>query len=201
MPRGDRSPRVAHAASTRQRLVDAALELFGSNGYEATTTSEIAAAAGVSQRTFFRYFPTKQAVLFFGEDDFVRSFAGVFLSVPEVSDEVEAMAQAFVVLAPGVARLKGRIALYRQAIASSPVLLGHERRNHERNAEVLAQSVARRRGIALPDDSCRLLAAVGLLVMDLATTRWLSGRGLRGRTGSLVEIVEDEFARLRGLFA
>jgi len=49
---------------TREALVNAARRLFLSNGFEDTTVDEIAAAAEVSQRTFFRYFPTKEAVVF-----------------------------------------------------------------------------------------------------------------------------------------
>ena len=49
---------------TRQALVDAALELFERNGYEATTVAEIAARAEVGTRTFFNYFPTKEDLLF-----------------------------------------------------------------------------------------------------------------------------------------
>ena len=48
---------------TRERLLRSALDLFTRNGYEQTTVAEIAAAAGVSQMTFFRYFPSKQAVV------------------------------------------------------------------------------------------------------------------------------------------
>ena len=50
-------------ARTRQRLQEQALRLFVERGYEATTVEQIAAAAGVSHMTFFRYFPTKDAVL------------------------------------------------------------------------------------------------------------------------------------------
>jgi len=48
---------------TKARIVDVALGLFESNGYDATTTAEIAGAAGVTPMTFFRHFPTKSAVL------------------------------------------------------------------------------------------------------------------------------------------
>jgi AcrR family transcriptional regulator len=51
---------------TRQALVDAAIELFGTKGYEETTIAELAEAADVSTRTFFSYFPSKEAVLFEG---------------------------------------------------------------------------------------------------------------------------------------
>lgn len=51
-------------AQTRLRLIAAATDLFTAQGYEATTLNEIAAAAQISQRTFFSYFPSKEAILF-----------------------------------------------------------------------------------------------------------------------------------------
>jgi AcrR family transcriptional regulator len=54
--------RSAKKAATRARIRAAALELFHRDGYDATTVEQIAAAAGVTHTTFFRYFPTKEAV-------------------------------------------------------------------------------------------------------------------------------------------
>ena len=48
---------------TRMALIDAALELFARDGYEETTIDEIVAALPVSQRTFFRYFASKEDVV------------------------------------------------------------------------------------------------------------------------------------------
>ena len=56
--------REAQRAQTRERLQRSALELFRQDGFEATSVAEIAAGAGVTERTFFRHFPSKEAVLF-----------------------------------------------------------------------------------------------------------------------------------------
>jgi AcrR family transcriptional regulator len=50
--------------STRSRLITAAFELFSANGYERTSVEDIAAQAGTGRTTFFRYFPSKDHVVF-----------------------------------------------------------------------------------------------------------------------------------------
>ncbi|WP_158841479.1 TetR family transcriptional regulator [Saccharothrix deserti] len=52
--------RELHKAATRRALQDAALDLFERHGYERTTVRDVASAAGVTERTFFRYFPSKE---------------------------------------------------------------------------------------------------------------------------------------------
>jgi len=64
MLRAGPGKREAQRQETEQRLQAAALELFHRDGFEATSVAAIAAEAGVTERTFFRYFPTKEAVLF-----------------------------------------------------------------------------------------------------------------------------------------
>lgn len=54
---------TAKTLRTRARILDAALDLFERDGYDVTTVSQIAEAAGITQMTFFRHFPTKDAVL------------------------------------------------------------------------------------------------------------------------------------------
>jgi len=57
----------------RKRLQWAALELYRDRGYEETTAAEIAAKAGVTERTFFRHFPDKREVLFDGDVAFSKA--------------------------------------------------------------------------------------------------------------------------------
>ncbi|MDT5192761.1 MAG: hypothetical protein QOI28_5012 [Mycobacterium sp.] len=191
MARGDRSPRNEHADRTRNALLEAALNLFSANGYDDTTTDQIAESAGVSPRTYFRYFPTKDSVLFFGEYDFIDAVSGVYLAQPEETSDFEAMANSFALLAPGLKRIRKRIAQYHEAVASSLVLLGRERRNHEANAETVAKVIAQRRHLPTPDDECRLLASVGMLLIERALNQWLATPGR-----ALEDIIRQEFSAL-----
>ena len=53
---------------TREQIVEAAMRLFADRGYHATTIADIASAADVAPRTFFSYFPSKEAVVFHNVD-------------------------------------------------------------------------------------------------------------------------------------
>ena len=61
--------RERKAASTRRAIVDSARELFDAHGYAETTVDQIAEHADVAPRTFFRYFATKEALLFADFDE------------------------------------------------------------------------------------------------------------------------------------
>jgi AcrR family transcriptional regulator len=165
--------RAANRARRREVLIETALRLFAEQGYDETHTDQIAAEAGVSPRTFFRYFPTKESVLFFGEYDFMNSFEGVLLAQPPGVSDLDAIRDSLIVLAPVIERVRARVILYEQAIASSITLRGRAQANDEAHVAHMASAVARRRGLHEPDAGCRLLAAVGHLVLRQSITDWL----------------------------
>ena len=191
------SRREKHKSRTRQALREAALELFAAQGFDTTTTEEIAEKAGVSVRTFFRYFPTKELVLFFGRYDFVQTFIAGLVSQPESERDLDAMRAAFVSSAPGFADRRKALHLYERAIASSPTLRGNEQDRQIQDVHTIAGAIAQRRGLAKPDEECALLAAIGLLTYRRALGRWLAGPA----NGDFGELIEDEFGLLERLFA
>jgi AcrR family transcriptional regulator len=76
------SLRQRHTERTREAIVAAAYDLFAAKGYGETTIDEIAERADVAPRTFFRYFATKEAVLFYGAEDQVAATAAQLRARP-----------------------------------------------------------------------------------------------------------------------
>ena len=87
----------------REALIDAALELFARDGFDATHADRVAERAGVSPRTFFRYFPTKESVVFHRDHWFMRSFAAAYLEQPAGLGDYAALRTTFVEQAAGSA--------------------------------------------------------------------------------------------------
>ncbi|TVL92945.1 TetR family transcriptional regulator [Streptomyces sp. SAJ15] len=73
---------AAQRLTMRRKLAAAAMELFATKGYEATTVDEIAAAAGVARRTFFRHFRSKEEAIFPDHDDTLVRAEAVLEAAP-----------------------------------------------------------------------------------------------------------------------
>ncbi|WP_394814462.1 TetR family transcriptional regulator [Streptomyces chisholmiae] len=85
MARPVKSARTQHSSQrrkVRRDLAAAALELFATKGYEATTVDEIAATAGVARRTFFRHFRSKEEAIFPDHDDTLVRVEAVLVDAP-----------------------------------------------------------------------------------------------------------------------
>lgn len=76
------SPRERRKAKARLDIARAALELFRSQGYEATTVADIAQAADFGERTFYRYFATKEDVVFFDIEHLLEEVRDAISHVP-----------------------------------------------------------------------------------------------------------------------
>ena len=142
-------------------------------------------------RTFFRYYPTKESVLFWGELAWLESFAETYHGHPDSVSDVDAMCATFIELAPSLNRR--RLSLFKRALASSPTLRGLEADHLRGDRELVAAAIAARRGLRQPDEACGLLAAVGLLTYTRAMDAWLA----RPATGAkLTEHIVEEFELL-----
>src|SRR2546423_2543846 len=85
------SLRQKHVDRTRQAIIDAAFKLFLERGYAATTIDDIAFAADIAPRTFFRYFPTKESVLFHDSEAKIEVIRQRMQERPEGESAAEAV--------------------------------------------------------------------------------------------------------------
>jgi TetR/AcrR family transcriptional regulator, regulator of mycofactocin system len=173
--------RERHKEDTRRALEDAALRRFADDGYDETSVESIAADAGVSARTFFRYFATKDEVLDMGREARQAELRARLreLAASDLSD-IEVVRAALVGLARGFESDRDRVRLRQRATATSPVLRGRVYDTFASWEYVVARELG-------GDVTARTLAAVGFAVFRSATATWLTDGG------SLPELVERGF--------
>jgi len=133
-------------AEARRRLRQAALELYLERGFEATTAAEIAARAGVNERTFFRHFPDKREVLFDGEADLRATLARAVVEAPEGLEPFEVLLHAFGEPAGNLEANRPFSEPRWEVIAATPALRERELAKHAALVETVAEAL-RQRGV------------------------------------------------------
>ncbi len=177
---------------TRETLIQAAFELFRAKGFEATTAAEIAAASGVSRRTFFRYFPSKDELLFIDNEPRLERFRE-HLRVREPGDDAFAPVQrACVAMADEFMGERDKILARLLIIEASPVLAKQERQQDLEWEDAIAVTLLS--GFASPSPrarrKARLIASAVFGAIRAALAEWLQGGG----EANLVERAEEGLA-------
>jgi AcrR family transcriptional regulator len=190
-----RVPRAVSAARSREAILDAALALFSEQGFDETTTDQVAERAGVSPRTFFRYFPTKESVVFYRDFGLMRRFESELLAWSETRSDFDAICATFVSLSVGFDEFRERVQRYRRVVDSSSALLGREHLHSQEHAGTIARALAHRHGRELPSADDTALGALGVLLYNRAFAQWLDGGG----HVDLGEQLDLEFTRVRRL--
>lgn len=154
----------------RVRLQRAALELFRERGYDQTTAAEIAARAGVTERTFFRQFPDKREVLFDGEATLRAALTAAIADAPEGLGPLDTLFRAFRSVLSLLEDNRPYSKPRHEVISSTPAL--HERELAKTAALANALVAAlKARGVA--DLTAVLAAQTGMAAFVHATISWL----------------------------
>jgi AcrR family transcriptional regulator len=163
----------------RGRLEKAAMELFQERGYGPTTVEEIAARAGLTERTFFRYFADKREVLFSGSKELEKSIVLGIESAPSKASPMGAVALAFEAAGARLEELRDiRFVRARYALVTNHAEI--QERELIKMAS-LAGAVTRAlhaRGVSEPAAS--LAAELGIAVFKIGFERWVGKKKPRG---------------------
>jgi mycofactocin system transcriptional regulator len=190
-------PRKGRPPSTsRATLEEIGIRLFVERGFDETSVEDIAAAAGIGRRTFFRYFRSKADLVwgdFDGELDRMRAcFARLDPGVP-MMDAVRRTVVDFNALAPEQeAQHRRRLAL----ILGVPTLIAHSTLQFADWRAVVAEFAAQRLGLG-PDD--HLPATVGHCALGTSIAAY--EQWLRDADADLAALLDEGFAQLARGFA
>jgi AcrR family transcriptional regulator len=170
---------------TRREIAEAAGQLFLERGYAATTVQEIANAAAVSPRTFFRYFPCKEdvitAIASASMDDVLEHLAG-----HDVRESLVSVLQATfaAVLGPALDDPDAARA-FQFMLRDTPALRGRWLEEQRRNRDRLAEELRPWFDEASSPVARHLAAGAALLAIDEAMTLWADDPSLRDPLGLL----------------
>ena len=180
--------------NARGRLERAAMELYGERGFEQTTVAEIAARAGLTERTFFRHFADKREVLFAGADALEELLVSTVAGAPDSAAPIDAVAAALEA-AGAFIQEGGELPRQRQAIiAASEELQERELIKLASLASALADTL-RRRGVE--DPAASLAAEAGIAAFRIAFERWIDETDRQ----DLPQVIRESFAELKAVTA
>jgi AcrR family transcriptional regulator len=184
---------------TRRAIEDAALALFAVQGYDETTIDQIAEKAEISTTTFFRYFPTKAEVVLAEHGQQLPALHRAIVERPAGESELTAIRWA--VLDEWVLVIDAeRTAEKARIVATSPLLQGLSFERGYRWLEVMTDALAKRRGLATPDERAMMAARVALGVLASTIEPWIAS-GCRGDVATAVARGFDLMAALCGTWS
>jgi AcrR family transcriptional regulator len=158
---------------TRDALGRAAIELFETKGYEATTVAEIARAANVSRRTFFRYFPTKDALLFVDNSDHLERFREILDNREPNDSIVGPIRRACLAQADEYMRDRDQVVARARIIESSPGLSKQERQQDLLWEQAISEALhASHQSSPTTERRARMLAGAIVGAMRAAIIEW-----------------------------
>jgi AcrR family transcriptional regulator len=178
--------------NARERLQDAALALFARQGLDGTTVAEIAATAGVSQRTFFRYFVDKREVIFWGQEKLEQRIVDE-LDSADGTDPMTLLTTALDVAAtffPDQRRPRSRTR--RAVINTDPTLQERELLKFASLAEAIALAIQQHH---VDPATAAVTAHAAVAIFSLSFTAWIED----GEQRSLHDIQHATIADLRSV--
>jgi AcrR family transcriptional regulator len=160
-------------ARTREAIIDAALDLFASKGFEATTIEDIAAAADVSPRTFFRYFESKVDLVMARNEAHGDKIGPLVAARPASEGPLEALRQ---VMQQTMCELFADPSVVRelQVMMGTPTLRNRAREHFYEEEAELVGAFAARLGTHDDDLTANVMASAAASTIWTVIERWLA---------------------------
>jgi AcrR family transcriptional regulator len=155
--------------NARGRLEQAALELYGERGFDQTTAAEIAERAGLTERTFFRYFADKREALFWGAGALQDLLVSALADAPHSAAPIDAVTTALEA-AGALLNERREFARQRQLIIAANAELRERELIKLASLSAALADTLRQRGVT--DPAASLTAEAGIAAFKIAFERW-----------------------------
>ena len=189
--------RTRRKQETRSRLRQAAMTMFRERGYDATTVGQIAAAAGVSHMTFFRYFGSKEEVVFASEHK--SAVVDHLLARPADEPPAEKICNALIAGLSALGHEERRDLLERtRLVFATPALHARYLQQHPDDQRMIVKALeGESTSAGAPGMTLWVLTSACLAAVATAVRFWVEADG----STNLAELVKQAFADLRDGFA
>jgi len=174
--------REQRKAETRQAISDVATRLIIERGFEAVSMSEIADAAGVSRKTVFNYFASKEQLVFDRDEEarqLLREGMGARMSMTPLA-AFQALVRELLDTGHPLLRINAGAASFWKTVAQSAVLVAHARQLQALLTDDLAQLMAESAGRPVADADARLGASMLMASMVAAYEQGLRALSFGG---------------------
>lgn len=171
-----------------QRLKRAALELYLERGYDNVTVTDIAERAGLTRRSYFRYFPDKREVLFAGSERLPPALAEAVLTADPDAAPITAALDALARVGAQLVEYVDGAAERRAVIDASPELQERERTKTAAITEAVRDALMRRQVNA---GTAELVAQLATVACTNAFRRWIEAKGQAGFGSCLDEVTAE----------
>jgi AcrR family transcriptional regulator len=169
--------RARHRADVRARLIDSALAAFTEVGFDAVTAQEVADRAGVSRRSFFRYFPTKEAVVLARRQEQLETFRALLGRSGMGARPFDRVRAAFEALAEDYTDRRRRILAEHALFLSAPALVARDLEIDRGFEREIAAALTPPAGDDDQARRARLCAGAIVGVLRVVIEEWVADRG------------------------
>ncbi|MGH3097061.1 MAG: TetR/AcrR family transcriptional regulator [Streptosporangiales bacterium] len=159
---------------TEERLTQAALGLYAEHGYDNVTVTQIAERAGITRRSYFRYFPDKREVLFAGSQRLPAAIGEAVLAARETTSPLSAALDALAQVGTLLVEHIDHTAERRTVIESSPELQERERTKLAAITSAIQDALQQRN---VERSSASLAAQIATVAFQNAFDRWVDAYG------------------------
>jgi AcrR family transcriptional regulator len=176
--------------SLRAEIAEVAFKVFAERGFDQVTATEVAAAAGISRASFFRYFESKEDAVFVAQDNLGVNVAEALRKRPGGEEAWMALRRALDVAVATYQRDPDEALARLRLIRCTPDLRSHQLDRLDQWKAVIGKVLAERLGVQGDDIKIDALVGAALGALDAALTHWSESDG----SADLIALIDEAFA-------